>query len=159
MAPFRILIADDHEWVRRSVRTLLASCPGWEICGEAVDGRDTLKKARRLNPDLVLLDIGMPYLSGLEVARELLAHGCQPKILMITVNPNRHVAQESRDLGAHGFLSKTDAVRDLVPAIESLQRGETFFPELELTPAFQTAGAAASRSSGPKFVRSAQKPV
>src|SRR5262249_35516304 len=158
MAAFRILIADDHEWVRRSMRMLLASHPGWEVCGEAVDGRDALKKARRLNPDLVLLDIGMPYLSGLEVARELLLNGSESKILMITVNSNRHVAQESKDLGAHGFLSKVDAVRDLLPAIGTLQRGEKFFPELELEAAFQTAGASGSRTSGLSLVRSAQKP-
>jgi DNA-binding NarL/FixJ family response regulator len=155
MTPFRILIADDHEWVRRSIRTLLASHPGWEVCGEAVDGRDALKKTRRLNPDLVLLDIGMPYLSGLEVARELLSEGSEAKLLMITVNPNRHVAQESRDLGAHGFLSKADAVRELVPAIENLQCGETFFPELELA----TASASGSTASGPSLVPGAQKPV
>jgi DNA-binding NarL/FixJ family response regulator len=159
MDAFRILIADDHEWVRRSIRTLLAPHCGWEICGEAVDGRDALKKARRRSPDLVLLDIGMPYLSGLEVARELLSEGSESKILMITVSSNRHVAQESRDLGAHGFLSKTDAVRDLVPAIENLQRGETFFPELELTSAFQTANASGSRESGPLLARSVQKPI
>src|SRR5690242_2798744 len=83
MPTLRVLLADDHESVRRSLRTLIESHPGWEICAEAVDGRDALKKIKRLQPDLVVLDVGMPYLSGLEVARDVKRNGPQTKILIV----------------------------------------------------------------------------
>jgi DNA-binding NarL/FixJ family response regulator len=130
MRPFRILIADDHEWVRRGLRSLLANPPDWEIC-EAVDGPDVIKKARKWKPDLVLLDIGMPYISGLDAGREILASDPAVKILIITVHSHRQVAEEAWRVGAHGFLCKSDAQRDLLTAIEAVQRGERFFPELE----------------------------
>jgi DNA-binding NarL/FixJ family response regulator len=129
--PFRILIADDHEWVRRGLCSLLASRSDLEICGEAVDGHDVIKKARKSKPDLILLDIGMPYISGLDAGREILASDPAVKIFIITVHSHRQVAEEAWRLGAHGFLCKSDARRDLLIAIEAVQRGERFFPELE----------------------------
>jgi len=131
MRPFRILIADDYEWVCRGLRSLLASRSDLEICGEAVDGHDVIKKARKSKPDLILLDIGMPYISGLDAGREILASDPAVKILIITVHSHRQVAEEAWRLGAHGFLCKSDARRDLLTAIDAVQRGERFFPELE----------------------------
>jgi len=72
MSAFRILIADDHEIVRRGIRALLENHPGWEVCGEAMDGRDAIEKAAALRPDLALLDVGMPNLNGLDAARQIL---------------------------------------------------------------------------------------
>jgi DNA-binding NarL/FixJ family response regulator len=131
MKPFRILIADDHEWVCRGLRSLLASRSDLEICGEAVDGHDVIKKARKCKPDLILLDIGMPYISGLDAGRKILASDPAVKILIITVHSHRQVAEEAWRLGAHGFLCKSEARRDLLTAIDAVQRGERFFPELE----------------------------
>jgi len=143
MAALRVLLADDHDSVRRSLRSLIEFHPGWDICGEAVDGRDAIKKIKRLQPDLVVLDIGMPYLSGLEVAREIKRSGPTTKILIVTIHSSEQVAREAWDSGAKGFLSKPDAARDLVRAIELIQRGKMFFPEM--APTFH---AAASGSSG-----------
>jgi DNA-binding NarL/FixJ family response regulator len=112
------------------LRSLLASRSDWEICGEAVDGRDVIKKARKLKPDLILMDIGMPYISGLEAGREVLATDSSTKILIITVHSHQQVAEEAWRMGAHGFICKSDARRDLTTAIETVQRGERFFPEL-----------------------------
>ena len=143
MPMLRVLLADDHESVRRSLRTLIESHQGWEICAEAVDGRDAIKKIKRMQPDLVVLDIGMPYLSGLEVARDVKRNGPATKILIVTIHSSEQVAREAWECGAKGFLSKPDAARDLVKAIEMIQRGKMFFPEMPAT-----FHAAASASSG-----------
>jgi len=140
MPALRIMLADDHEGVRRSLRSLVESHPGWEVCGEAVDGRDAIKKIRRLEPDLVVLDIGMPYLSGLEVAREINRHGPATRILIVTIHSSEQVAREAWDCGAKGFMSKPDAARDLLRAIETIHRGKMFFPEM--APALRAAASA-----------------
>jgi len=142
MPVLRVLVADDHESVRRSLRSLIESHQGWEICAEAVDGRDAIKKIKRLQPDLVVLDIGMPYLSGLEVARDIKRNGPATKILIVTIHSSEHVAREAWECGAKGFMSKPDAARDLVRAIEIIQRGKMFFPEMP--PTLHAAASAAS---------------
>jgi DNA-binding NarL/FixJ family response regulator len=154
MTPFRILIADDHEWVRRGLRNLLASRSDLEICGEAVDGHDVIKKARKSKPDLILLDIGMPYISGLDAGREILASDPAARILIITVHSDRQVAEEAWHLGASGFLCKSDARRELLSAIAAVQRGERFFPELEDD---QYSGPNTSRKTPLMFPRASAK--
>jgi len=123
----RILIADDHEVARRGIRALLESHPGWEVCGEAKDGRETVELAGRVNPDLVLLDIGMPNLNGLEAARQILATSPGVAILILTMHDSDQVVREVLRAGARGFLLKSDAGRDLVAAVEALQLQRTFF--------------------------------
>lgn len=123
----RILIADDHEVARRGIRAVLESHPGWEVCGEAKDGRETVELASRLNPDVILLDIGMPNLNGLEAARHILAASPEAAILILTMHDSDHVVREVLRAGARGFLLKSDAGRDLVAAVESLQMRRTFF--------------------------------
>jgi DNA-binding NarL/FixJ family response regulator len=123
----RILIADDHEVARRGIRALLESHPGWEVCGEARDGRETVELARRMKPDLVLLDIGMPNLNGLEAARQILATSPDAAILILTMHDTDHMVREVLRAGARGFVLKSDAGRDLVAAVEALQRQSTFF--------------------------------
>jgi DNA-binding NarL/FixJ family response regulator len=127
MQPFRILIADDHEVVRRGIRAMLESHPGWEVCGEAGDGREAVQQARELKPGLVLLDIGMPNLNGLEAARQILATYPTTSILILTMHSSQQVLREVLAVGARGFLLKSDAGRDLVTAVEALQRDGTFF--------------------------------
>jgi DNA-binding NarL/FixJ family response regulator len=124
---FRILIADDHEVARRGIRAVLESHPGWEVCGEAKDGRETVELAGKLNPDIILLDIGMPNLNGLEAARQILAISPDAAILILTMHDSDHVVREVLRAGARGFLLKSDAGRDLVAAVEALQRQRTFF--------------------------------
>jgi DNA-binding NarL/FixJ family response regulator len=123
----RILIADDHEVARRGIRALLESHAGWEVCGEAKDGRESIELANQLNPDLVLLDIGMPNLNGLEAARQILAASPEMAILILTMHDSDQTVREVLRAGARGFLLKSDAGRDLVAAVEALQQQRTFF--------------------------------
>jgi DNA-binding NarL/FixJ family response regulator len=123
----RILIADDHEVVRRGLCTLLQSHEGWEICGEAKDGRETVEKAKQVKPDVVILDVGMPNLNGLAATRQLLQHNPQQKVIVLTITDSDQVIREALDAGARGFVLKSDAARDLVSAVEALQRNRMFF--------------------------------
>src|SRR5580704_5187673 len=123
----RILVADDHEVARRGIRSLLESHPGWEVCGEAKDGRETVELASRMNPDVILLDIGMPNLNGLEAARQILAASPEIAILILTMHDSDHTVREVLRAGDRGFLLKSDAGRDLVAAVEALQTQRTFF--------------------------------
>jgi DNA-binding NarL/FixJ family response regulator len=124
---FRIFIADDHEVVRRGIRVLLETHAGWEVCGEARDGRDAVIQVAELKPDLVLLDVGMPNLNGLEAARQILSAVPSTRILILTVHESEAVIREVLEVGARGFLLKSDAGRDLIAAVEALQRRSTFF--------------------------------
>ena len=127
MSVLRILIADDHEVARRGVRSLLESHPGWEVCGEAANGREAVQCASRLKPDLVLLDIGMPSLNGLDATRQILAASPETQVLILTMHDSEQVVREVLAAGARGFLLKSDAGRDLVAAVEALQHHRTFF--------------------------------
>jgi DNA-binding NarL/FixJ family response regulator len=123
----RILIADDHEVARRGIRAVLESHPGWEVCAEAKDGREAVDLAFVAKPDVVLLDIGMPNLNGLEAARQILAVAPHVAILILTMHDSDSVVKEVLRAGARGFLLKSDAGRDLVAAVEALQDQRTFF--------------------------------
>jgi DNA-binding NarL/FixJ family response regulator len=123
----RILIADDHEVARRGIRALLESHPGWEVCAEAKDGREAVDFAASTKPQLVLMDIGMPNLNGLEAARQILAAAPDVAILILTMHDSDNVVREVLRAGARGFVLKSDAGRDLVAAVEALQLQRTFF--------------------------------
>jgi len=150
----RILIADDHEVVRRGLSALLQAQEGWEICGEASDGREAVEKAKLLKPDFVILDIGMPNLNGLAATRQLTQYDPNFKIIVLTITDSDHVIREALDAGARGFVLKSDAVRDLVSAIDALQRGQMFFTprvnELVLA-GFLEKGTVSPRGAPPKF--------
>jgi DNA-binding NarL/FixJ family response regulator len=123
----RILIADDHEVVRRGMCALLQAHPGWEICGEASDGREAVAKAEQLKPDVVVLDVGMPNLNGLEATRQLSQHGSPYKIIVLTIDDSDQVIREALNAGARGFVLKSDAARDLVSAVDAMQHNRMFF--------------------------------
>jgi DNA-binding NarL/FixJ family response regulator len=123
----RILIAEDHDVARRGIRAMLESHGGWEVCAEAKDGREAVEFASTLKPDLILLDIGMPNLNGLEATRQILAASPQANILILTMHDTDQVVQEVLRAGARGFLLKSDAGRDLIAAVEAMENRRTFF--------------------------------
>jgi DNA-binding NarL/FixJ family response regulator len=125
--PFRILVADDHEVVRRGLCALLRSQPDWEVCSEASDGREAVEKVLTMKPDVVILDIGMPNLNGLEATRQILKTNPRVKILILTLHDSDQVVQEVLNAGARGFLLKTDAAAELVAAVDALRRGKVYF--------------------------------
>jgi DNA-binding NarL/FixJ family response regulator len=124
---FRILVADDHEIVRRGISSLLSTRSGWEVCAEAGNGRAAVKKAKELRPDLVILDLHMPSLNGLEAARQILRDNPQQRILVLTITDSEQMAQELLRVGAKGYVLKSDAATDLIKAVEALQLNRTFF--------------------------------
>jgi DNA-binding NarL/FixJ family response regulator len=127
LSDLRILIADDHEVARKGIRSLVESHAGWEVCGEARDGREAVASAGDLKPDIFLLDIGMPNLNGLDAARQILTIIPEARILILTVHDSDQVVREVLAAGARGFLLKSDTGRDLVAAVEALHFGRTFF--------------------------------
>jgi DNA-binding NarL/FixJ family response regulator len=109
------------------VRTLLEAEPGWKVVAEASDGQEAFEKAKETKPEIVVLDIGMPRLSGLEAARRLKRIFPQIKVLMLTMHDSERLAWEVLNVGALGYVTKSDTARDLVIAIEALRRDKTFF--------------------------------
>jgi DNA-binding NarL/FixJ family response regulator len=128
MRPVRILIADDHEVVRHGLRAVLERQAGWVVCGEASTGREALAKAVDLRPDVVVLDLSMPELNGLEATRQI-RRILPAKILILTVHEADQVVTEVLDAGADGYVLKSDAGRTLVAAIRALLKGREFFTE------------------------------
>src|ERR1700738_2974794 len=116
----RILIADDHEFVRRGVRTLLQSKRGWTICGEAVDGRHAMEKARQLKPDVVVMDISMPNLNGLEATREVRRILPKTGVLMLSQHNSPGMLREALNAGAQGCVVKSSACENLIAALENI---------------------------------------
>jgi DNA-binding NarL/FixJ family response regulator len=127
MNAFRILIADDHPIFRFGLRSLLGSHEGWQVCGEAADGRDTVEKYRQFKPDLVILDICMPRLNGMDAARQILKHNPDQLILVLTAVDSEHVVRECLEAGIRGWVFKSDSSEDLMTAVEALQRHTSIF--------------------------------
>jgi DNA-binding NarL/FixJ family response regulator len=124
----RILIVDDHEIVREGLRSHLAkSRPDWDICGEATDGEQAVQLTRELKPDLVILDITMPRMSGLEASSRMRKLGITTPILIFTTHDSERLVTEVRHAGAQGYVLKSQAVRHLVLAIDTILAGGTFF--------------------------------
>jgi DNA-binding NarL/FixJ family response regulator len=123
----RILVADDHGVVRRGVRSLLEGHPRWKVCGEATDGKDAVTKARQLRPDVVIMDITMAPMNGLDATREILRVRPKTKVLILTMHESEQVVREVLSAGAQGYILKSDADRDLVRALETLEDGKPFF--------------------------------
>jgi DNA-binding NarL/FixJ family response regulator len=133
----RILIADDHEVLREGLKSLLAkSRPEWTICGEATDGNETILRAQELNPDLIILDITMPGMSGLEASTRMRKLGIRIPVLIFTTHQSDRLPVDVHEAGAQGYVLKSQAARNLVLAIDSLLAGGTFFgapPQSETT--------------------------
>lgn len=153
MSAVRILIADDHELTRRGVQACLESQPEWKVVGEAATGHEAVEKARQLAPDVVILDISMPELNGLEAARQILKAVPQAEILILTMHESEVLVRRALEAGARAFVSKSDVAHHLIEAVNALRQHRAFF----------TSGAAATvlesylSSSGQAKIRQASK--
>jgi DNA-binding NarL/FixJ family response regulator len=127
MTDARLLIADDHDIVRRGLRAVLEGQDGWTVCAEASNGREAVEMARRLNPDVAVLDITMPVLNGLEACRQILRTARRTEVLILTMHESEEVVREVLSAGASGYVLKSDAGHQLTSAVASLLRKERFF--------------------------------
>lgn len=125
--PVRILLVDDHEIVRRGLRAVLEAEPDLEVSDEASNGLDAVEKAEQLKPDVVLMDISMPQLNGLEAARRIRRTLPGVEVLFLTMHESEQMIREGMEAGGHGFLLKSDAGHELIPAVRSLSRHKPFF--------------------------------
>ena len=123
----RILLADDHEVVRRGLKVLLEERLGWEICGEATTGRDAVELASQMQPDIAIVDLMMPDLNGLETTRQIRRISERTQVLIFTMHHNETIVHEVLEAGARGYLLKSDAERDIVAAVETLLRSQPYF--------------------------------
>jgi DNA-binding NarL/FixJ family response regulator len=128
MSPLRILIADDHEFVRRGLRSVLETRVDFEICGEAANGEEAIQKTLELNPDVVVFDINMPVLNGLDAARTIRKLSSNTSIIFVSVHDPTEVVREAKKIGARGYVLKADAEQNLVNAVEAVVHDESFFP-------------------------------
>jgi two-component system response regulator NreC len=126
MEKIRLLIADDHAMFRQGIRALLQGYEDLEIVGEAVDGKDAIDKAPQMCPDIILMDIGMPNMGGLEATRRIQKEFSAIKILVLTQYQDSEYVLSMLRAGAKGFIAKTATASELVSAIHSIQRGESF---------------------------------
>ena len=118
----RLLIVDDHEIFRRGLRALLEPSPEWQICGEAVDGVDAVQQCKALKPDIVVLDVSMPRLNGLEAARLIIKENPEPQIVIITQHDSPQIRSAALEAGARAFVTKSAVGSELVSALRNLIR-------------------------------------
>jgi DNA-binding NarL/FixJ family response regulator len=123
----QILLADDHELVREGLRGILAKRSDWTVCGEAVNGREAVSKTKELEPDVVILDVSMPELNGVEATREIVQTCPKTEVLVLTVHDSDSLIREILDAGARGYILKSDATEKLVAAVESLLVRKPYF--------------------------------
>ena len=122
----RILLVDDHPIVRRGLRTVLQRRQGWEVVGEASNGVEALEKAEILHPDVIVLDITMPRMNGLEVCRIVRQNAPGPEVLFVTQHDSPQMMREALDAGARGYVVKSNAARDLFAAVEAVSQHRVF---------------------------------
>jgi DNA-binding NarL/FixJ family response regulator len=122
----RILLVDDHPIVRQGLKTLLEGHSGWEVIGEASDGAEAVEKAKDLNPDVMVLDVTMPRMNGLEACRLLRRQSPALEILFVTQHDSPQMMREALEAGARGYVVKSNAARDLLAAVEAVSQHRVF---------------------------------
>jgi DNA-binding NarL/FixJ family response regulator len=127
MKNLRILVADDHDLMRRGLKAVLEARPGWTVCGEATSGDEAVAKAGELKPDVVILDVCMPNLNGVEATRQIRKVSPRSEVLVLSVHHSDRLIRDILDAGARGFLVKADPDADLVSAVTSLADRKPFF--------------------------------
>ena len=126
MASLRILIVDDHEVARRGIRSVLAGSPDFDIVAEAADGESAVEKAGEVRPDIILLDISLPGMSGIDAARKIARISPESRIIFISQHDSLVLARDTLRSGASAYVVKSDAGRDLLTAIQAAKEGRTF---------------------------------
>jgi DNA-binding NarL/FixJ family response regulator len=126
MSKVRILIADDHPVVRRGLRSILHSQPGWEVSGEATTGREAVALAAQLKPDVVIMDVSMPELNGVEATRQIVAQGAGTEVLILTMHRSEEIAREVLRAGARAVVLKSDADEALISAVNALRQHKPY---------------------------------
>ncbi len=144
--PLRILVADDHDVMRLGIKELLGTREGWEICAEARDGREALAKTGEHKPDIVILDVNMPELNGIEAARRIRKKFVNTEVLIISFDYSDNLIRQIIDAGARGFVVKGDSERDLIAAVEALSNHRPYF-----TPRAADVTLGRVRGEGPGF--------
>lgn len=143
--PLRILLADDHEIVRRGLRAVLEAESDWQVMDEAANGIEAVEMADRYNPDVILMDISMPELNGLEATRRIRRAHPGVEVLFLTMHESEQMIREGMEAGARGFLLKSDAGHELVPAVRTVSRHKAFF-----SPTIRAMGFSPSEERGHK---------
>ena len=126
MTSLRIVVVDDHAVVRRGVRALLESQPGWEVSAEATTGREAVETAKRLQPDIVVMDLSLPELNGLDATRQIVKESPRTEVLVLTMHHSEELARNVLQAGARGFILKSDADECLIAAVDSLRQHKPF---------------------------------
>ena len=126
MTPLRIVIVDDHAVVRRGVRALLESHPGWEVSAEGSTGREAVELVKRLHPDVVVMDLSLPELNGLDATRQIVKESPDTEVLVLTMHHSEQLARDVLQAGARGYVLKSDADQNLIAAVESLSQHKPF---------------------------------
>ena len=127
MQNLRILIVDDHAVIRRGLHALLRTQAGWEVVGEAANGPDAVKKVNQIKPDVVVMDITMPVMNGLDATRLIMETTPQTKVLIFTMHDSEELVQSALEVGARGYVLKSNRSSDLIAAIRALSRDESSF--------------------------------
>ena len=127
MKTLRILVADDHEVVRQGMRALLEVRPEWEVCAEAANGREAVERAKQTKPDVVVMDISMPELNGLEATRQILNALPRTEVLILTLHESEQLIRRVVESGARACVLKSDAGRNLVEGVAALGQHKSFF--------------------------------
>ncbi len=153
MQSLRILIADDHDLMRRGVRALLQTHAGWEICAEARTGREAVEKAEKLKPDIVILDISMPDLNGVEAARRIKKASAGTEVLILSMHYSDQLIREIVEAGVRGYIVKSDSDRDLVIAVETLAKRKPFFTPHATEVILDSLSGGGSAKKGPDLLR------
>jgi DNA-binding NarL/FixJ family response regulator len=151
MKKTRLLLVDDHQVVRRGVAGLIKDArPNWEVCGEAVTGREAVAAAARLKPDIVVMDISMPDMNGLEATREILKDNPRTEVLILSMHESEQIVHDVLNAGARGYILKQDAGNDLITALEALCQHKLYFTsavsELVLSGFLSRSGAPVTES-------------
>jgi DNA-binding NarL/FixJ family response regulator len=127
VAAFRILVADDHEVVRKGLIAILKQRPEFQVCGEACNGREAIEQAKQLMPDVIVMDLSMPGLNGLEATDQIVKSNPGVRVLVLTLHDSEELIRDVLNAGARGFLLKSDSGSELVAAVEALVRDKTYF--------------------------------